>query len=423
MISIDVPGAHHARVRRLVLAIAAFPHMSTSHPVVVVSRRGGDRIRAGHPWVYRSDVAGVEAAPGDLVQVVDGRNRPIAWAFWSSASEIALRAVDLAPRAEAPDEETFFRTRLQRAAAYRRELAIDATAYRLVHGEADGLPGLVIDVYGDGRATYLVVQTLSQAMDRRVDRIRDLLVDELAPAGILTRNDPKVRRLEGLEQTVAVIAGEVPGTLVIREGSLEFEVDLRHGQKTGTFLDQRENHAAAARYVQGRALDAFTYAGGFALHMATRAESVVALDASAAAVAATEANARRNGLTNVTAREVNVFDELRELEIAGARFDTIVLDPPAFAKNRAAVPRAVAGYKEINLRALRLLAPGGHLISCSCSYNVGETLFLDVLQHAASDARATVAVVEKRLQARDHPVLLAVPETSYLKCVVLRRMT
>jgi 23S rRNA (cytosine1962-C5)-methyltransferase len=396
--------------------------MSTSHPVVVVSRRGGDRIRAGHPWVYRSDIAGVEAAPGDLVQVVDGRNRPIAWAFWSSSSEIALRAVDLTPRAEAPDEETFLRARLQRAAAYRRELAIDATAYRLVHGEADGLPGLVVDVYGDGRLTYLVVQTLSQAMGRRVDRLRDLLVDEFAPAGILARNDPKVRRLEGLEQTIEVLAGNVPDTLVIRESSVEFEVDLRHGQKTGTFLDQRENHAAAARYTRGHALDAFTYAGGFALHMAPHAESVVALDASAAAVAATEANARRNGLTNVTAREVNVFDELRELEIAGARFDTIVLDPPAFAKNRAAVPRAVAGYKEINLRALRLLTPGGHLISCSCSYNVGEALFLDVLQQAARDAHAPVAVVEKRLQARDHPVLLAVPETSYLKCVVLRRM-
>jgi 23S rRNA (cytosine1962-C5)-methyltransferase len=396
--------------------------MSTSHPVVVVSRRGGDRIRAGHPWVYRSDIAGVEAAPGDLVQVVDARNRPIAWAFWSGASEIALRALDVPARSEPPDEEAFLRARLQRAASYRRELAIDATAYRLVHGEADGLPGLVVDAYGDGQATWLVVQALSQAMDRRLERLRDLLVDEFAPAGILARNDPKVRRLEGLEQTVDVLAGDVPETIVIREGRVMMEVDLRHGQKTGAFLDQRENHLAAAGYARGRALDAFTYAGGFALHMAPRAESVLALDASAAAVAATTANARRNGLTNVEAREGNVFDELRELDIAGARFDTVVLDPPAFAKNRAAVSRAVAGYKEINLRALRLLAPGGHLISCSCSYNVGEALFLDVIHEAARDAHATVAVVEKRLQARDHPVLLAVPETSYLKCVVLRRM-
>jgi 23S rRNA (cytosine1962-C5)-methyltransferase len=396
--------------------------MSIPHPVVVVSRRGGERIRAGHPWVYRSDIAGVEASPGDLVQVVDGRNRPIAWAFWSSTSEIALRAVDVPARSEPPDEETFLRSRLRRAAAYRRELAIDATAYRLVHAEADGLPGLVVDAYGDGQATWLVVQALSQAMDRRLDRLRDLLVDEFAPAGILARNDPKVRRLEGLEQTVAVLAGEVPETIVIREGGVAMEVDLRHGQKTGAFLDQRENHAAAARYARGRALDAFTYAGGFALHMASGAESVLALDASAAAVSATAANARRNGLTNVEAREGNVFDELRELEIAGARFDTVVLDPPAFAKNRAAVPRAIAGYKEINLRAFRLLAPGGHLISCSCSYNVGEALFLDVIQQAARDAHAPVAIVAKRLQARDHPVLLAVPETSYLKCVVLRRM-
>jgi 23S rRNA (cytosine1962-C5)-methyltransferase len=396
--------------------------MSTPHPVVVVSRRGGDRIRAGHPWVYRSDVAGVDAAPGDLVQVVDPRRRPIAWAFWSSTSEIALRALDVPARADRPDETAFLRSRLQRAAAYRRELAIDATAYRLVHGEADGLPGLVVDAYGDGEATWLVVQALSQAMDRRLDVVRDLLGDLFAPAGILARNDPKVRRLEGLEQAVAVIAGEVPETIVIREGRIRMEVDLRRGQKTGAFLDQRENHAAAARYARGRALDAFTYAGGFALHLAAGAESVLALDASAAAVSATMANAQRNGLTNVEAREGNVFDELRELEVAGARFETIVLDPPAFAKNRAAVPRAVAGYKEINLRALRLLAPGGHLISCSCSYNVSEALFLEVLQQAARDAHATVAVVEKRLQARDHPVLLAVPETSYLKCVVLRRM-
>jgi len=203
---------------------------------------------------------------------------------------------------------------------------------------------------------------------------------------------------------------------------LTFHADLRHGQKTGLFLDQRENHAAAAHYARGRALDAFTYAGGFALPLAQRADSVLALDSSAPAVAATLENARRNGLTNVEAREVNVFDELRELEIAGAHFDTIVLDPPAFAKNRASVPRALAGYKEINLRAMRLLEPGGHLVTCSCSYNVGEPLFREVIDRAAADAHGTFALVESRSQARDHPVLVNVPETSYLKCLVVRRV-
>jgi 23S rRNA (cytosine1962-C5)-methyltransferase len=308
--------------------------------------------------------------------------------------------------------------RLRAAVEYRRSLAIDATAYRLVHGEADGLPGLVVDRYGD----YLVVQTLSQGMDRRAGLISELLVEQLAPQGILARNDPKVRRLEGLDERVDVLHGEIPPAVLVREGAMTLQVDLWHGQKTGGFLDQRENHAAAAAVARGRALDAFTHQGGFALQMAPRCESVLALDSSAAAVEATRANAARNGLTRIDVREANVFDELRELEIARETFDTIVLDPPAFAKNKAAVERALAGYKEINLRALKLLKPGGVLVTCSCSYHVGEIAFLNLLAEAASDAHATVAIEEKRMQARDHPVLLTVPETYYLKCIILRKI-
>lgn len=385
-------------------------------PTAVVSRRGVDRLKAGHPWIYRSDVVSSDAEPGDLVRVVSERERPLGLALWSSLSQISIRMIDA--DAALVDERAFFRARLQAAIAYRQSLEIDATAWRLVNGEADRLPGLIVDRYGD----YLVMQTLCQGSDRRIGLLTELLVELLSPRGVLARNDPRVRRLEGLPEEIAVLHGEVPETIDVREGDLRLDVDLRHGQKTGLFLDQRENHAAAAQYARGRALDAFAYHGGFGLAMARKAETVLALESSAPAAAEIRGAGARNGITNVEVREVNVFDELRELEIAGARFDTIVLDPPAFAKNKAAVPRAIAGYKEINLRALKLLEPGGHLLTCSCSYNVDEALFKSIVEEAAADARATVALVEKRLQARDHPVLLTVPETYYLKCLVVRKI-
>jgi 23S rRNA (cytosine1962-C5)-methyltransferase len=381
----------------------------------VVSRRGIERLRSGHPWIYRSDVISVEAEPGDLVLVKSERGRPLGWALFSSASQITLRM--MAGDTDV-DDRTVWPERIAAALAYRESLAIDATARRLVHGEADRLPALVVDQYDD----VLVVQTLCQGVDRRRDAIVAALVAQLAPRGILARNDPKVRRLEGLDERVEVLHGEVPETVRVREGAIWHDVDLRRGQKTGLFLDQRENHLAAARLARGRALDAFTYHGGFALQMAGAATHVLALDASEAAIDATRRNAAANGLTNLEARAVNVFDELRELEIAGERFDTIVLDPPAFAKNKAAVPGAIAGYKEINLRAMKLLEPGGTLITCSCSYNVGDVMFGEIVAAAARDARATMALVERRLQSRDHPVLVGVPETSYLKCLVLRKI-
>jgi 23S rRNA (cytosine1962-C5)-methyltransferase len=384
-------------------------------PTAVVSKRGAERIRAGHPWIYRSDVLSASADAGDLVRVVTERDRFAGCALFSTSSQIALRMVS---DSDVPDERALFRERLAAALAYRDSLGIEATAFRLVHAEADRLPGVIVDRYAD----WLVLQTLAQGTDRRIGLIVELLVELAQPRGILARNDPKVRRLEGLDESVRELYGDVPDRIQIREGDIEYVVDPRHGQKTGLFLDQRENHAAAARYAHGRALDGFTYNGGFALAIARRCRSVVALDSSVQAAEATRHNASANQLTNVEVRETNVFDELRELEIAHERFDTIVLDPPAFAKNRAAVERAAAGYKEINLRALKLLTPGGTLVTCSCSYNVDETLFTEIVAAAAADARATVSVLEKRLQSRDHPVLLNVPETAYLKCLILRKL-
>jgi 23S rRNA (cytosine1962-C5)-methyltransferase len=382
---------------------------------VTITRRGDQRLRNGHPWIYKSDVARVEAAAGDLVHVLDSRGHPAGHALFSDRSEIALRMFSRGP--EAPTLGTW-RDRLRQAFAFRDALEIDASAFRLVHGEADLLPSLVVDRYGD----YLVVQALSQATDRLLPELTRLLVELAAPAGILARNDPRVRLLEGLEQRVEVLHGTVPETVEVREGRVTYQADLFHGQKTGLFLDQRENRAAAARYARGRLLDAFSYNGGFALELAPACDEVLAIDISEAAVLRIRENAQRNGFQHVEARAMNVFDELRERERRVDHFDTIVLDPPAFAKNKAALPKALSGYKEINLRALKLLRPGGFLITCSCSYNVSEADFAEVIASAALDARADVTVVEKRMQGRDHPVLMTVPETYYLKCFILRKL-
>jgi 23S rRNA (cytosine1962-C5)-methyltransferase len=267
-----------------------------------------------------------------------------------------------------------------------------------------------------------VLQALSQGMDRLLPEITQFLVELLAPQGILARNDPKVRALEGLEQQVTVLYGTIPESIAVREGSIEFDVDLRKGQKTGLFLDQRENREAAAQYAGGRLLDCFSYHGGFALRLAGSCPDAEAIEISADAAARIRANAARNGVAHLRVLEANVFDELRRLERAGERYDTIVLDPPAFAKNKASVPNALAGYKEINLRAMRLLSPGGYLITSSCSYNVNEEMFAAMLHEASVDSHVPVTVVEKRMQARDHPVLVGVPETHYLKCFILRRV-
>jgi len=384
-------------------------------PTATISPKGETRIKNGHPWVYRSDVVEVSASGGEVVQVRNRRKTPLGYAFYSDRSEITLRM--LTRTGDSPDLDTW-RSRLDAAVRYREALGIDATAYRLVHAEADQMPGLVVDRYGD----YLVIQALVQGIERMLPDVVRLLVERLNPLGILARNDPRVRLLEGLEQRVEVLHRQVPEEIEVRESRASYLVDPYRGQKTGLFLDQRENRIAAASYAHGRALDAFSYNGGFALALASVCTDVTAVDISEEAVARITANATRNGATNVQARAMNVFDELRELERTGERFDTIVLDPPAFAKNKAAVPKALSGYKEINLRALKVLNPGGFLVTCSCSYNVSESMFADVIASAVVDARVEVAVVEKRMQSRDHPVLMTVPETYYLKCFILRKL-
>ena len=382
---------------------------------ITVSHRGEERIRNGHFWVYRADIAGGGAEPGAVVRVVGPDGRFLARAFLSDRSQIVLRILT---RHDVPVDAEFWRARLQQAIAFRRQLHIDASAYRLVHGEGDLIPSLIVDRYGD----YLSVQALSQGTDRLLPDVTRLLVQLASPKGIVARNDPRVRTLEGLEQKVEVLDGDVPDRVTVREGRIEYDVDLRRGQKTGAFLDQRENRVAAAQYVRGRTLDCFSYAGGFALQLAPHAARVTALDISEDATALLAQNAQRNGLSNVDVRTTNVFDELRALERIGETFDAIVLDPPAFAKSKAAIPKALSGYKEINLRALKLLRPGGFLITCSCSYHVDEAAFAEIVFDAALDARVNVSVVEKRMQARDHPVVLGIPETYYLKCFILRKL-
>jgi 23S rRNA (cytosine1962-C5)-methyltransferase len=381
---------------------------------VTISPRGEDRLRSGHPWIYRSDVAEARADAGAIVSVRSRRGQLLGSALYSDRSQIAIRMLTYG---EAPADTALIRHRLEAAIRFRSTLQIDATAFRLVHGEADLLPSLIVDRYAD----YLVVQTLSQGMDRLTPVIVSALTDIVAPRGILARNDPRARVLEGLEQRVDMLSGDVPTTVAVQELGIEYEVDLWRGQKTGLFLDQRENRDAAALYADGRVLDCFSYNGGFALKLASKATSTTAFDISEEAVTRVLRNAERNKLS-VDARAGNVFDELRGLERLRERFDTIVLDPPAFAKSRAAVEKATAGYKEINLRALKLLNPDGILVTCSCSYHVNEAAFAEIVYEAAVDAQVHVTVVEKRMQGRDHPVLLGVPETYYLKCFILRKL-
>jgi 23S rRNA (cytosine1962-C5)-methyltransferase len=388
--------------------------MGVMTPTVVISARGEQRLRSGHPWIYRTDVADVRAGAGDVVVVRGPRDRVLGRALFSDRSQIAIRMIAYGDVAA---DEQLLAARLDAAIAFRESLHIDANAYRLVHGEADLLPSLIVDRYAD----YLVVQALSQGMDRLLPAVVSALEARLQPRGILARNDPRTRTLEGLPQQVEVLRGDVPELVTVQEGRITYDVDLRRGQKTGLFLDQRENREAAAGYAHGRLLDCFSYNGGFALRLGRQAAETIAIDISEEAIGRVRANAERNGVP-IDARVGNVFDELRGLERTRERFDTIVLDPPAFAKSKAAVEKATAGYKEINLRALKLLNPGGCLVTCSCSYNVSEAAFAEIVYSAAVDAQAHVTVVEKRMQGRDHPVLLGVPETYYLKCFILRKL-
>lgn len=381
---------------------------------VTVSKRGADRIRSSHLWIYRSDVVKADGAAGGSIVVVRDQNRNfVGQAFFSDSSQIALRFLS---QTEEPIDREWWRRRILEAAARRAGITSDTNAYRLVYSEGDLLPSIIIDRYDD----VLVLQTLSQGSESIKSLLVELLTEGFTPRAVIERNDVRVRRHEGLELIAGTLYGEVPAEFEILQQGIRFLVAPLSGQKTGSFLDQRENRSAARAVAHGRALDCFTFNGAFALQLASVCNSVLGIDISADAIQAARRNAELNNATTVEFREANVFDALREMEAAGERFDTIVLDPPAFAKNRASVKPAARGYKEINLRAIKLLNPGGILVSCTCSYHMSEEMFLRIVTEAANDAHRKLQLVEKRTQARDHPILLGVPETYYLKCVIAR---
>jgi len=381
---------------------------------VRVNRKGANRVASGHPWIFSSDVTSRgEAVPGSVVQVVDPNRRPLGVAHYSSSSQICLRL--LSDRVE-PVDAAFFARRIAAAGDFRGAIVRDSDAYRLVHAEADLLPALIVDRYGD----YLVVQTLDQGMDRAKDEIVAALVKLLSPRGIVLRNDASVRRKEELPLETVVAHGEIPPEVLVRMNGLQFHADLLQGQKTGNFLDQRENYLAAVRYGRGKALDCFTSTGGFALHLAAPCESVEAVDSSSEALALAAKNAAANHIDNIQFRQADVFELLSGYASARREFDMVVLDPPAFAKSRGSLEGAARGYKDINLRALRLLRPGGVLVTCSCSHHMSEAMLLDVVAAASLDAGRKLRVLERRTQAQDHPILLTVPETHYLKCLILQ---
>jgi 23S rRNA (cytosine1962-C5)-methyltransferase len=381
---------------------------------VTITARGIERIVSGHPWIYRADIADASGAePGAVVQVVDRKRRFWGQALFSSQSQITLR---LLTRERRPFDRDFLAERIAAAAAFRSQVVEGAQAYRVVASEGDLLQSLIIDRYGD----CFVLQTLSQGMDRLKPTLVEILQEKFAPRAILERNDVAVRALEGLPEQKGLLAGEDVGEVLVEENGVKFCFDLMGGQKTGGFLDQRENRAAARKYARGRLLDCFCYAGGFALTLAPRCEAVLGVESSAEALRLAQRSQELNGFANVAWKDVNCFDFLKAADQQGDRYDTVVLDPPAFARQKSTLASALRGYKELNLRALKILNPGGALITCSCSFHVSEADFLEVIASAALDAHRTVMVVERRTQSRDHPILLTVPETHYLKCLILR---
>jgi 23S rRNA (cytosine1962-C5)-methyltransferase len=381
-------------------------------PTVRVNRKAAGRLRSGHLWVFASDVVDRGAAqPGDVVRVAGPRGDALGSAHFSSSSQISLRL--LSERAE-PIDEAFLALRVRDAYSYRQRIVANSDSYRLVHAEGDLLPGLIADRYGD----YVVLQLLDQGMDRMRAGIVHAIVELLHPKGILARNDVPARAKEGLPQTSETPFGEIPETARIRMNGLAWHADLFRGQKTGIFLDQRENYLAVRKYAKGAALDCFTGTGGFALHLASVADSVEAVDGSDAALETARANAAENGLSNIDFRQADVLDYLPGLVSARRVFDIVIVDPPAFAKSRSALEGAARGYKEINLRALQLLGKGGVLVSCSCSHHMSEAHLLELIAAASLDAGKRLRVVERRTQAQDHPILLTVPETHYLKCLI-----
>lgn len=382
----------------------------------VITPKGAGRWQRGHPWIYRSDVATRPSAAPSAVAVLDTAGRPLGWALWSPLSEISLRLLDRDPNAVIDD--LWWRRRLEASLRRRMALPAVANAYRLVHGEADGCPSLICDRYD----RWLVVQLLSAGLEAFRQPIVDALQSLTGAEGILARNDVPVRAKEGLSRETCALLGNVPHEVEVQEHGIRYLAAPWEGQKTGAFLDQRDNRALVGAIAHGRALDCFSYHGSFALHLARTATSVVALDASAAALARGVDNAARNGLTNITFTEADAFNYLRADEGRGTRYDTIVLDPPAFAKTRSALSGAVRGYKEINLRAMRLLAPGGLLFTASCSFHLTKAMFLEMLDAAAADSGRRIALRELRGQPLDHPEVLTIPESGYLKGALLEAL-
>jgi 23S rRNA (cytosine1962-C5)-methyltransferase len=381
--------------------------------IATVSAKGARRWQLGHPWIYKSDVIHRPDADAGVVHVHDQRGKPLGVALWSPRSEISLRQLDR--NIDAAIDGRWWRDRIARALRRRVGLERETNAFRLVHGEGDGLPSLIVDRYD----RWLVVQLMSAGLEQFRAEIVAALQELVAPEGILARNDVPLRNKEGLATDVELLSGSVPDEIEVEEHGVRYLAAPWRGQKTGAFLDQRENRALVGRIARGRALDCFSYHGSFALHLAQNAEHVTALDASAPALARAEENFRRNGLTNGEFVEANAFEYLKARERERATFDTIVLDPPAFAKTRAALPGALRGYKEINLRAMRLLEPGGLLFTASCSYHLGKALFLEMLEAAAADSGRRIVLREIRGQPMDHPEILTIPETGYIKGALL----
>ncbi len=381
---------------------------------VTVNRKAADRAASGHPWIFRSDVTSDGGAqPGSAVHVVDMRGRTLGTAHFSSTSNITLRL--LSDRLE-PLDRAFFESRIAASAAHRIRVVRDSDAFRMVFGEADRLPGLVIDRYAD----TAVVQTLSQGMDAQIEMIADILIETYGVRAVVARNDVAVRKHENLPLEKRLVRGEASGPARITMNGYRWHVDPLEGQKTGIFLDQRENYVAAANWARGRVLDCFTCTGGFGLHMARQCDSVELVDSSATALETARHNAAENSIPNAAFRQADVFDLLAGYSSARRSFETVVLDPPAFAKDRRSIEQALEGYREINRRALRLLSPGGILVTCSCSHHVSEQALLEVAARASLDAGRPLRVLERRFQALDHPILLTVPETQYLKCLIVQ---
>jgi len=382
-------------------------------PTVKVSPRGAARLKDGHVWVYRSDIVSTDGVPpGSLVVVADHRGQVLGTALYSSSSQIAIRLISREPVVDFP---ALLRQRIADAIAYREPLIHDTNAYRVIFSEADLLPGLIVDRYND----VLSMQILTQAMDAEIVResLLTALSDKLHPASVVERVDPRVRQLEELPpRPSGLLQGEQISTIFSMNG-VQFHFEALEGQKTGAFLDQRENYAAAAQYAHGEALDVFCYQGGFALHLAARCSHVSGVDSSRPALEVADQNASLNH-RDIEWIEASAFDLLKDYAHSGQHYDTIIVDPPAFAKTKRDLDAAMRGYKELNLRALKMLRPGGVLVTCSCSYRVTQTDFLGVLADAARDAHRSLRLTEVRGAAKDHPMLLNIPETAYLKCVI-----